>query len=105
MGSFLDTVLSVVLSLFPFKTSLILVTPSVVFLTFVFFFTNTWITFDQILDKHGDFFTVSNSACQGDTFDYIIVGSGAAGMVVATRLANYSKGYRVLLLEAGGEVR
>ncbi|ODM89218.1 Oxygen-dependent choline dehydrogenase, partial [Orchesella cincta] len=39
--------------------------------------------------------------CQDQSFDYIIVGAGAAGMIVATRLANASRGATVLLLEAG----
>jgi choline dehydrogenase len=36
-------------------------------------------------------------------FDYIVVGSGAGGGPLAARLAESDRGYRVLLLEAGGD--
>ena len=35
-------------------------------------------------------------------FDYVVVGAGAAGCVVAGRLAAAGPGYRVLLVEYGG---
>ncbi|ODM88664.1 Oxygen-dependent choline dehydrogenase [Orchesella cincta] len=41
--------------------------------------------------------------CRFTSFDYIVVGAGGSGMVVATRIANASSSIRVLLLEAGGE--
>lgn len=89
----------------PFKSSIVLYTSTVTFLTLLLWFTNMWLVVDQALDMYGDLFIWSESACRNmEKYDYIVVGAGAAGMVVATRVANYSKSSRVLLLEAGGEV-
>ncbi|CAL8076415.1 unnamed protein product [Orchesella dallaii] len=66
---------------------------------------NTWVAFDRAKDfvTENEIINLSPKYCQDSTFDYIIVGAGAAGMIVATRLANASRGATVLLLEAGGE--
>ena len=36
-----------------------------------------------------------------NSFDYLIVGGGTAGCVIASRLAEYLPGKRILLIEAG----
>ena len=45
--------------------------------------------------------TTSLSASEVDTFDYLIVGGGTAGCVIASRLAEYLPKKRILLIEAG----
>lgn len=47
---------------------------------------------------------MSNQFCfiDGATFDFIVVGAGTAGSVVAARLAEDNK-TRVMLIEAGGD--
>jgi len=42
---------------------------------------------------------------QRQTFDFIVVGSGAGGGVLASRLARNNKNLKVLLIEAGGDPR
>ena len=45
--------------------------------------------------------TTNLSAADADAFDYLVVGGGTAGCVVASRLAEYLPEKRILLLEAG----
>ena len=47
------------------------------------------------------FFSQNIFLLDGDEFDYIVVGAGAAGSVVAARLT--MAGLNVLLVEAGGD--
>lgn len=41
------------------------------------------------------------SASEANTFDYLIVGGGTAGCVIASRLAEYLPHKKILLIEAG----
>ncbi|ODM90118.1 Oxygen-dependent choline dehydrogenase [Orchesella cincta] len=61
---------------------------SAVVATFLTLAINSWVSYDmsQDLTVNNEFFTLK-SMCKFTTFDYIIVGGGGAGMVVATRLA------------------
>lgn len=45
--------------------------------------------------------TTQFSAADADTFDYLIVGGGTAGCVIASRLAEYLPHKKTLLVEAG----
>jgi choline dehydrogenase-like flavoprotein len=44
-------------------------------------------------------------AAQEESFDFIVVGSGAGGGVLASRLARNDKGLKVLLIDAGSDPR
>src|SRR6266566_1599051 len=48
-------------------------------------------------------FTEDQLVSGADFFDYIVIGSGAGGGPLAARLAEAKTGYKVLLLEAGGD--
>lgn len=41
------------------------------------------------------------STCDVDSYDYLVVGGGTAGCVMASRLAEYLPNKRILLIEAG----
>ena len=45
--------------------------------------------------------TVELSSAEVDSFDYVIVGGGTAGCVVASRLSAYLPQKKILLIEAG----
>lgn len=45
--------------------------------------------------------TTDLSASEADSFDYLIIGGGTAGCVIASRLAEYLPKKRILLIEAG----
>lgn len=45
--------------------------------------------------------TTNLSASEADSFDYLIIGGGTAGCVIASRLAEYLPKKRILLIEAG----
>lgn len=45
--------------------------------------------------------TTKLSASEANSFDYLIVGGGTAGCVIASRLAEYLPKKKILLIEAG----
>ncbi len=45
--------------------------------------------------------TTEFSSSDVDSFDYLVVGGGTAGCVIASRLSEYLPQKRVLLIEAG----
>ena len=45
--------------------------------------------------------TTGLSASEVDSYDYLIVGGGTAGCVIASRLAEYLPEKKILLIEAG----
>jgi len=45
--------------------------------------------------------TTELSSSEIDSFDYLVVGGGTAGCVIASRLSEYLPQKRILLIEAG----
>lgn len=45
--------------------------------------------------------STTNTISAGDVFDYVIVGGGTAGCVLASRLSSYLPEHKILLVEAG----
>lgn len=78
---------------------------SAVIIVALTFSINSWVVFDKAKDfaTSSAFLNLEPNQCRSEKFDYVIVGGGGAGMIVATRIANASRNASILLLEAGGE--